>query len=446
MNTLFTILVTVTVLFAGWKVDTIGPCPTLFSYDVEIAKGRNDDTNRLYVSTRNGGIYEWTYRASRWNVTTVKTGVVNIANITVGDGRGDNVKRLYFSEFRDTGDLYEATWNTNSWNVTRIDTSVRSLNIFTGRARSDSVSRLYVGNAQTGLWEYSYNGGVWNKTRICADGGEGNGVIGNLRNDGVVRIASNGRRMSELTWSGIKFDSLSIDTTTLWPDPLLCGDLRGDGVNRILANSNKGRIEFVYSSGSWVRTVIDPTVQRGDILIAKLKVDGVSRAYSNFTAQGTTKPAGPVKEYRWNGTYHSNNVIDAVSGATASLAVGTGRNDKVVRLYAPHYSTGKIYEITNDTPFVEQISGVEEIRNRTPSDLQLLSSRILTGKRLFFTYSSSTKASAVIVSIQGKKLLSIPLESGTNKECVVHLDKIGAGVVFLRLTNGSDLFSKKLIF
>jgi hypothetical protein len=248
-------------------------------------------------------------------MTTVKgSGIVNLATLELGDGRNDGTKRLYYSEFRDTGGLYEASWTGASWSVSRIDSGASSIGLVIGKVKADSISRIYMNSAKTGNWEYTRNGSSWTKVKLSTDGGEGSPLIGNIRNDGVNRVDAYGRRLYELSWNGIKFDSLNIDTATLWPDPILLGTIRNDGKNRILANSNKGRIEFSYSGNTWIRSSIDTTVQRGDILIAALKADGKKRVYTNYTAQGTLKPAGPVNEFSWNSvTYDKSKVVDVDS-------------------------------------------------------------------------------------------------------------------------------------
>jgi hypothetical protein len=133
--------------------------------------------------------------------------------------------------------------------------------------------------------------------------------VGNLRNDGVMRVLGNGvgnapSFLYDFTWSGSSYVSFPIDVASyaLAPDPTDAGCTRNDGTVRVVANTQQGK-----------------------------------------------------REYTWNGgtsRYDSNTVVDAVTGATAMIDAGNGRNDGVARLYAPDYAGGKMLEITSTQPMV----------------------------------------------------------------------------------------------
>ena len=98
---------------------------------------------------------------------------------------------------------------------------------------------------------------------------------------------------------------------------------------------------------------MDATNQRGDVFVTRLKADGLYRAYVTYTGNGP--PKGPVREFTWNpgtASYTTSVVVDAITGATAKLAVGNGRNDGVTRLYTPDYAGGRMLEITSTNAFL----------------------------------------------------------------------------------------------
>ena len=62
---IFLLVILLTFLYADWVKEAIGPFDEYISA-VVIAKGRNDDTNRIYVATW-GRLYELTYQNNRWD-------------------------------------------------------------------------------------------------------------------------------------------------------------------------------------------------------------------------------------------------------------------------------------------------------------------------------------------------------------------------------------------
>ena len=166
--------------------------------------------------------------------------------------------------------------------------------------------------------------------------------------------------------NGTSYTSSTIDhSANLWPDPVNVGKCRNDGLNRVFINSQHGKVEYTYSGGVWNKRVIDTTVQRGDILVARLKADGLYSLYHTFTSKSwgsPTIPKGPLREYTWNNqasSYNTNIVVDAVTGATAKMDAGNGRNDQVARMYTPDYGGGKILEITSTTPMIYATPGAD---------------------------------------------------------------------------------------
>lgn len=336
-------------------------------FDLKVGDGRGDGIDRVYVSERNGDVTEWTHANEQWSKTDIAKGVKNLAMLALGDARGDGVARLYFTELVRDGVLKEAAWTDGVWTIRTIGDSFQSLCLFIGEGRNDGSKHLYMGTYgdkarnDQGLWEYTYARGTWTRIRLTTVGMEGAGAVGDLRNDSVNRVLASSRSLEELTWNGTAYSSSPIDNCDdLWPDPKELGDVRNDGLTRILINSGHGKVEYVHRDGAWEKTVIDATIQRGDILVTHLKSDGRYRLYATHTSQSWGDhplSKGPLKEYSWDpatSSYGQTIVVDAMSGATAKLDAGTGRNDGVRRLYAPDYEGGRIVEITSDDPFIEK--------------------------------------------------------------------------------------------
>jgi hypothetical protein len=348
-------------LMAQWDVRSFGEGRLTLPFEVKVADARNDGVNRVYVSERNGDVLEWTHHESGWVDEIVAKDVRGLAMIAIGDARNDGLTRIYYSEFNKEGGLFEAEWNGETWSVKKIDAPLQSLCLFLGPGRNDGQNRLYVGTSgsEGGLIEYSYGESGWTSQLQTTSGGmQGTGVVGDLRNDGVNRILAHSSVLDELTWNEDRYDTTPIDHgERLWPAPTGAGDIRNDGLVRIFINGGQGKLEYLCDSPSWRSHRIDDAVRRGDLIAARLHADGLTRLYATFSAKnwGDRLPKGPLTQYSWNGEdseYEEDIVLDAISGATAKLASGDARNDSVIRLYAPDYEGGRILEITSENPFV----------------------------------------------------------------------------------------------
>ncbi len=351
-----------------WNIAHFGTGQLTSPFDVRIGKARNDGTNRVYVSERNGRITEWSYTSGNWSMTVVVPTVVSLALMAIGDVHNDGTNRLYYAEFNKLGDLHEVTWTGTDWARTTIDQNRSSLNIFIGPGRNDGRQRLYVGgmattspsNPYVGLWEYTWQAGSWQKLQLHGIAMEGRGAVGNVRNDGVMRVLGNGvgnapSFFHDFAWNGSAYASFPIDVANygLAPDPVDVGYTRNDGIVRVVANTQQGKREYTWNGSSWQNATFDPLNRRGDMRVARLKSDGLYRIYA--THAGTTTPKPPLTEFGWDAAssrYVGNTVVDAITGATAMIDSGNGRNDGVARLYAPDYAGGEMLEITSTEPLV----------------------------------------------------------------------------------------------
>ncbi len=350
-----------------WRVIQIGQCPTTDSYDLVLADGQNDGLQRLYVTTKDGGVYEWTYESGSWTMShTVHPGPLNhLMHIAAGEARNDGLVRIYFAEWAQSARIFEASWMGSSWQIQLIGTAPDiNTGVVVGAGRNDGKNRLYVSGAY-GLSEWSWEGDKWNAMAISDTYHEVSGEIGDARNDGINRILMNTNCLSELSWVNSAFQQNNLECSVeTWPDAVQIGEGRNDGVQRIYVNTTAladGRWEYSWNGSGWDTRVIESTPHRGDIHLARLKADGRNRVYTTSSAYWAG-PANDLFEYEWDGNdwVKTGSVVDAVSGATAMLASGVGRNDDTLRMYTPNYVTGGIYEITHSQPFVKSTTSADE--------------------------------------------------------------------------------------
>ena len=177
------------------------------------------------------------------------------------------------------------------------------------------------------------------------------------KNDGDPSVYAPAKHVWDSDYENGGFDNTPLDADMTWPDALQIAPGRNDGVNRVYANctgnGGKGRKEYTWNGASWDIEIVEAASQRGDIHVAQLKSDGKYRVYIN-TSEYFRGPTGPLDEYEWDGSQwvKTETVMPTGTYATAMMATGIGRNDKVVRMYTPKWTTGGIYEITNKDPYV----------------------------------------------------------------------------------------------
>ncbi|MDI6840690.1 MAG: T9SS type A sorting domain-containing protein [bacterium] len=440
---------------AGWNRVKIGTCPTAGLEEIEVADGRNDGINRVYVVTRDGGIYEWTYAGGSWSCETVSyIGSETFTPLAVGSGRNDGTNRVYTGEYLYSGDIIEATFSGGEWAREYVQTSIGNvLCVKVGDGRNDGVSRLYVGGQFFGLYEYTRSGSNWSELVINSSIIGGTHDIADGRNDGIKRIYCPDRRgpLYEFSWNGTSYDEAVINLPQQWIVGVSVGQGRNDGINRIYAAVENGHLyEVTYAYSGW--QVLDitpsgPNKSRYGIRIGKTKSEGKYLLYA-------TQQGGDLREYSWNGsTYEDSVVIDAVTGATACLSIGIGRNDDTVRIYATNYSTRAIYEVTNTSPYYAVTEGnwggssykLEQNYPNPFTQMTEIRFQITNGV-------SKIPVSVRIYDMAGrlvKTLIDKKWNTGVYKIIWNGEDKLGnrvaAGIYFYRLETGKSIISKKLV-
>ncbi len=144
-----------------WVSTPVGSVPTQ-PMKILVGKGRNDDTNRVYVLSRYSGIFEYTYQNNNWvNTATITVGAHNF-NMAIGNGQNDGKVRLYVANYTPP-EVYEVSYESNNWVVRNIGTPGGSLlyGIILGPGRNGSSKNfVYVGTRDGGIYEFEYKTSV----------------------------------------------------------------------------------------------------------------------------------------------------------------------------------------------------------------------------------------------------------------------------------------------
>lgn len=353
-------VVMATVAHGDWMRDTVG----LYSryYEVKIGDGRNDGVQRVYCCCYNGHVVEWTFNGTDWEM--IDCGSVPLSadyrliSLCIGDGRRDGINRIY-SACAD-GYVYEFSYDGGGWSMDCLNPpGVFYAGQVIDQPRNDDTLRVCAGGWNTPVREYTWNGSDWESLDVSS----GNRYVWPLdiaqgRNDGVNRIYAPDwylYYLREYSWNGSGYDELTISAPQRLVKAVV-GQGRNDGLNRVYVSGMFGHVhEYTYESGNWQSVDIHPTAplrSRYGLCFGQTKNDAVVRLYS--VAQG-----GDIREHSWDGTVWVDTIIDAITGATVDIAVGTGRNDDTARVYVTS-ANGFVYEFTNTSPYVGVDGSVQE--------------------------------------------------------------------------------------
>ncbi|HID29343.1 MAG TPA: T9SS type A sorting domain-containing protein [Desulfobacterales bacterium] len=355
-------------LFGDWQVTPVWTDG--FAVGIGIGPGRDDDTNRLYIThiTANT-IKEFTYDGTWTNTSNISLPFYAEKPLEICDGRNDGKMRVYTGEFWNEGRAAEYTWNGASWDYTAMGSAGQQLlNLVAGDGRNDGVVRLYYSTGSSPpnnvALEYSYSGG-WTHAPISAPSGYwmGNfGIdLGDGRNDGVNRLYIGlfpGYAFAEFTWNGSGWTPDIIATGLTQVMACAVGDGRNDNTNRVYALCRyEGVREYTYSGGNWVLTATIPVSGSSfGLALGSARNDNVNRLYI-VTYEGTAYEA----------TYTSGwqlSTIGNPGGSLIQVRLGSVHNDNKLRVYVA--GSNGIYEY-EWTPGVEEGSEVATARITAPT-------------------------------------------------------------------------------
>lgn len=422
-----------------WLVRTIGTCPKDKAYSVSIGDARNDGVNRVYVTTRgeqtDGSIYEFSYFGNSWSQTSVvSTSLKNLVTIDIGNGRNDHVNRIYAAEWGgNTSRVLEYTWNGSNWTQSIIETPAKGmLSCEVNDARGDGIKRVYVAG-----WiihrEYTWNGTAWTSVDISTTvGSEGPVAIGKGRNDNIVRYYAPGNRVKEFSWNGNVYNLTdSISAPNGASETVVLGDFRNDQIIRLLTEDNFGMWEYTFNTTAWSQKKIGSRTGRAFLFAGVTKSDGKTYVYS-------TDIGLPFMELSYNSStqaYDSANV-DAVSGATALMDIGVGRNDDTVRIYIPNYATGLVYEVTNVNPYVYQHT---EISTINVSTISVYNDSF--GKYFQINCSSIGLITIELYDLNGRLILS---KKSNGQQMKMNYEGLPSGIYLLKVRCNNKIHTEKV--
>jgi hypothetical protein len=370
---LFLLIITLfSVVPAQWRAVRVGDTPGgQRPYCVCVGDGRNDGKERVYVTSPDNHIYEWSYYPdSGWICSDIGEGAPDhhgMIGVTVGQGRNDGINRVYGGHANRW--LYEFTYSAGQWLKDSLNPSNTSVffGVQVGDGRNDGVKRVYGfgGSAIQGR-EYTWDGSgdTWTMKTASQPHYVWYFDIGDGRNDGIKRIYGEHYQgllntagpsvLIENTWAGTAFSENQIASHSAVITRV--GQGRNDGINRVYVAATGDHVyEYTYNAGNWEELDICPDapyLTRCGLVIGKAQSDGHIRVYSTGI-----RPYGDIREHTWDGSQWTDTVIDAVTMATTHLALGPGRGDDTMRLYGGDFY-GAIWEFTHPSPYV---ASVEEV-------------------------------------------------------------------------------------
>ncbi|MBN1969781.1 MAG: T9SS type A sorting domain-containing protein [Candidatus Delongbacteria bacterium] len=333
-------------LYAGWEFIIIGQTSHRY-YSYSIGEGRNDGIKRLYCGTSSAEVLELSFEDGEWEMKSCgkanNLSFCNISTVTVGDGRGDGVNRIYAAV--QDGYVYEYSYENEQWKVEKVG---GASNWVTGGAdvgipRNDGVMRV-VGAGYTSTREFTWNGNDWDELIICPGNIDFWAVnIDDGRGDGLNRIYSSDGHQSnncirEYSWNGTEYTEMQLNA----PNQMIktaIGPARNDGKNRVYGAGRFGHVyEFTWENDQWnmidIQDETSPLLSRYGLEVG-MEDDGKYYVYS--TAQ-----SGDTRRHSYLNNQWEEEIVESVTGATVNIGFGDARNDGKQRLYIA--AIGKTYE------------------------------------------------------------------------------------------------------
>jgi Secretion system C-terminal sorting domain len=298
---------------------------------------------------------------------------------------------------------------------------------------------LYVGGLSTSIIaEYAWTGSTWNKTIISSSfDSEGVMDIGDAKNDGMPRLYTPGTGVTEFSWNGTSYSqTASISTLLKYPESLVIAKGRNDGTNRIYYQDADGSWESTWNGSAWTKTKFAGRKGRSFFTSGITKADGKTYIYN-------TDIGSPLREYAYNSikSNYDSTDISALTGATGTLAIGVGRNDDTVRIYAGNFLTGQLYEATHNTPYVIKRTGLAN--NTTTAENVEVS---------VFPNPSSNNVSIVsqndelsLIEVLNSNGVTMMKFSDVGKQYDIDFKSLQSGIYFIRCTFNSSTKTFKVI-
>jgi hypothetical protein len=341
------------------------------AHGISIGPGRDDDTNRLYIThTAGNTVKEFTYDGGWTNTSNIALPFYSEKSLLICEGRNDGISRVYTGEFYPEGNTAEYTWNDTVWDYSDMGGAGQQLgNLVAGNGRNDGVVRLYYSTVSSPpnyvAHEYSYEG-AWNSNPITESSGAFMGScgidLGDGRNDGINRLYIGlypGAALGEFTWDGSGWTSSIIAIGLSQVRGVAVGNGRNDDTNRVYVLCRyEGVREYTWNSGDWTLTAtILVSGSCFDLDLGQARNDNTNRLYI-VTYEGGVYEA----------TYNSGWQLDQIGtpgGNLYRVRIGFARGDDNLRVYVA--GSNGIYEYEWSQPGVEEESGAVAKRITAPT-------------------------------------------------------------------------------
>ncbi|MFQ3579355.1 MAG: Ig-like domain-containing protein, partial [Bacteroidales bacterium] len=215
----------------------------------------------------------------------------------------------------------------SEWDKTTIAPVSSASRFNIGIGRNDGVNRIYYS-----LYEYTYSAGSWIKTSTITSNTTLSGIgIGKGRNDATNRIFLDPVvKLTEFSWNGTSFTVTSTidDTETSYFWDIVISTGRSDNINRVYVINNSNNIyEYTFSGSSWTRNIIsqiETFLYIGAVAVGCGRNDSVIRVY----AGGKNK----VYEFTYSGGWYNTSIVSN-RNTIYGISISSGRNDGVNRIY-----------------------------------------------------------------------------------------------------------------
>jgi hypothetical protein len=312
-----------------------GPAGIGFTNGLAIGAGRNDGYQRIYVADWQKFI-EVSYNYGDWNDALIDSGGNGIGDVVVAQGRNDGTNRVYASYAY--GPIWEYTWNnsTNSYALSACSSPSTSEDfdiLGAGVGRNDGVQRIYAWGEYSGLYEFSYGAGGWTSVQISSVGFNGGGslVLADGRNDGVIRLyTADQDGVGEYTFSNSWSKTSLVTSNDI--NGLAIGMGRNDCANRLYVTEGDDVHEYTAT-----RTSSGGATGSGDTT----GTGGSTGSGGACGQAGSTGGAGGAQSVNWSDVDMGFASVNSVN----RIAIGNGRGDGTVRVYAGDLDTG-LYEFS----------------------------------------------------------------------------------------------------
>ena len=151
----------------------------------------------------------------------------------------------------------------------------------------------------------------------------------------------------------------------------------------------------------------------------------------------------PLREYAYNSikSNYDSTDISALTGATGTLAIGVGRNDDTVRIYAGNFLTGQLYEATHNTPYVIKKTGLAN--NTTTAENVEVSVLPNPSSNNVSIVSQNDELSLIeVLNSNGATMMKF---SDVGKQYDIDFKSFQSGIYFIRCTFNSRTKTFKVI-